>query len=149
MMGPVWGGLGVGGVAAADQQVVVAELLGRLGERIARGQRVGAAEGAVGEQRGFVAAHGQRLLEHVVRLRGAHADGNYAAAVLLLEPERRLHSVGVKGVHYALYSLSLEVAGLGIELHIVRIRDLLYKNYDLHLISLSIQLISEPARCRR
>ena len=98
MMGPGLGGLGVGGVAAADQQVVVAELLGRLGERIARGQRVGAAEGAVGEQRGFVAAHGQRLLERLLGLRRTHRDRSHGAAVRLAQPQRRLHGVGVEGL---------------------------------------------------
>ena len=41
-----------------------------------------------------------------------------------LEPERRLNGVRVERVHYALNALALEVAGLGIELYVVRIRNL-------------------------
>ena len=124
-------------MAAADQQVIVADLLRSLGQGVARGQSVRAAEGAVRQKGGFVAAHRQGLLQNVVRLRGTHAHGDYAAAVFLLQAQRRLHGVRVQRVHDALDALALQVAGLGVQLNVVRIRDLLYKYDYFHLFSLS------------
>lgn len=138
--GSCLGRLGVRGVAAADEQVVSAELFRGLCQRIARSQRVRAAESAVREQRRLVAAHGQRLFEHLVRLGRPHAHGRHRAAVLFLETQRRLQGVGVKRVHYALHALALQIAGLGVKLHVLRIRHLFYKNYNFHLISLSAPL---------
>ena len=50
----------------------------------------------------------------------------------LAQPQRRLHGVGVEGVEHALDSLAAEVPGLGVELDVVRVRDLLYKHYYFH-----------------
>ena len=46
--------------------------------------------------------------------------------------ERSLHGVGVERIEHALDAFAAEVPGLGVELDVVRIRDLLYEYYYLH-----------------
>ena len=50
-------------------------------------------------------------------------------------PQRGLHGVRVERVHYALHAFALQVAGLGIELDVVRVRNLFYEYKYFHSLS--------------
>ena len=92
------GSVAVDRLPAAEHEVARAELLDRSGERIARGQRVGAGKGAVGQQHDFVGAAVQRFAQHLGRGRRAHREDGHPAAVALLETQRFLEGVQVFGI---------------------------------------------------
>ena len=89
---------------------------------------------AVAEEHGLVAAHGQRLFQHGLCLRRTHGHRHHRCAVLLLELQRRFDSVCVERVHDALHALAVEIAGLGVELDVCRIRNLFYEYKYLHAV---------------
>ena len=115
-------------MAAKQQQIVVADLLCGLCQSVSGCKCISAAECTVGQEVGLVAAESKSLFQYVLSLRRAHAYGSYGSAVLFLELYSRFNGICVEGVYHALHALALEVAGFGIELNVVRIGNLLYKN---------------------
>jgi len=97
---PDLGGVAVDRLAAAEHEVEGADLLDRLRQGVAGGQRVGAGEGLVGQQDHLVGAAVQRLAQHGDGGRRAHRDDGHAAAVAVLELERLLEGVEVLGVEH-------------------------------------------------
>ena len=65
--------ISVNRVASEQQQVIVADLLGRLCQSVSGSKGVGAAECAVREQISLVTAQSKSLFEHILGLRGTHA----------------------------------------------------------------------------
>ena len=115
-------------VAAEQQPIVIADLLCGLCEGVSGSEGICAAECTVGQQICLIAAESKSLLEHILGLGRSHADRSDGAAVLFFKLHRSLYCVCVEGVYHALHALALEVTGLGIELNVVRIGNLLNKN---------------------
>ena len=101
-------------MAAEDEQVKAAYLLRGLGEDVGGGQRVRAAEGAVGKQIALVAAERHGLFQHVRRLGRAHGDGGYRSAVRCLQLHRRLYGVQIQRIYHARNAVAAEIAGPGV-----------------------------------
>ena len=120
---------------AEQQQVIVAYLLRRLCKRVRGRKSVSAAERAVRQQVRLIAAECERLFQRVLSLGRTHGDRSDSTAKFFLQLQCALYGICVKGVEDALYTLALEVTGLGIQLNIVRIGNLLYKYEYFHIKS--------------
>ena len=130
------GGVAVDRLAAAEHEVGGAELLDRAGERVARGQRVGAGERPVGEQDDLVGAAVQRLAQHLGRGRRAHGEHGHAAAVAVLEAQRLFEGVQVFGVEDRRQRRPVDGAVVfhGLAGHVGGVRDLLDQDDDAQLV---------------
>ena len=125
-------GIAVGSLLAAEDQVKIAHGLNGLGERVAGGQHVCAAQTAIGKDIALVRAHHIRLAHDGLRLRRAHRAHNHLAANRLAQTERSFQRVQIVRVHFALDAVALEYAGLFIHLHLVGGRHLLDAYEDIH-----------------
>ena len=127
-------GVAVNGLLAAQHHVEGAELFQRLGEDIAGGIGVGAAEGSVRDQIGVVGAHGQRFPQDDLGLGRPHGDDGDLAAVLILQLQRRFHGIHVKGIHDTGHAGADEGLFHRINANFGGIRNLLDTNSYFHML---------------
>ena len=91
---PHLGGVAVDGLAAADDEVNVADLLDGRGQGVARGQRVCSGEEAVGEQPAGVGAAVEAFTYDFTGTRWTHGQQSHrGAGVLLFDAERLLQGI--------------------------------------------------------
>ena len=126
-------GVAVDGLTAGDDQIEP-DLLQRRGDDGGGGIGVGAAELTGGQQIGLIRAHGQRFPQSHIRLGRAHAHHGNGAAHLLAQPQRGLQTGLVVMVDDAGHALADQGVGLGIQLYLGGIGNLLDANNDLHML---------------
>ena len=128
------GGVAVGSLAAADDQVRTAQQPDALGEGIGGCQHIRPGEFAVGEDHSIVRAHHVGVPDHGLRLLGAHGQHGHGAAQLLPDTQSALQGKQVKGIGAGGSSHPLEISGLLVDLHLGAEGDLFHTHDDLHCI---------------
>ena len=123
----------VDSLAAANHEVGHADLLNRLAQCVARGERIGTGKGAVGEQHAAIGSAIQSFADNVCGAGRSHREnGNRRAGVLVFEAQRLLEGVEVFGVENSRQGSAVHCSlrRHGIFANIARVRHLLGKNYD-------------------
>ena len=130
---PDLGGVAVGRLLAAEEQVELAEPAHPLREGVARGEHVRAAEPPVGEEHPLVRAHGVGLADDRLGLRRPHADDRHLPAAPLPQAQGGLERVEVVGVHLGIHPAPLDGAGHRVDVHLVGPGDLFDAHENIHL----------------
>ena len=131
------GGVAVDGLLAGEDDVGraegLADLADRLGERIGRGQRVGAREEAVGEQDGAVGADRQRLAQRIGRHRRAHGQHGHFAADLVAKAQGLFQREQVIRIDDRRHALPHDRIGHRMDADLRRVRNLLDADDKMHI----------------
>ena len=126
------GRIAVDGLAAANDDVGHADLADGHGERIARSQRVGAGEGAVGQQVAVIGSAVESFADDFSGAGRAHGqDADRRAGMLLLKAQGLFERIEVFGVKDRRQSCAVDrpFGGHGVLAHIARIGHLLCEHY--------------------
>ena len=92
---PDLGGVAVDGLAAAEDQIDLADLLRAAGERIACRKGIGSGERAVGHQNRFIRTAVKRLPENLGGSRHSHRGNHHADAVTVFELQGQFQRIQI------------------------------------------------------
>ena len=126
------GSIAVGGLLAAEDQVVLTALADALGQSVGGGQHIGAGEFPVRQDGAASNAHTHGLFNDSLGLGRAHGNGIHRAAKTLCQRQCHFDGVKIVGVDLAGHAAALQHTGNGIHLHIVGAGNLLDANQNLH-----------------
>ena len=127
------GGIAVGGLFAADDQIKLAALADTLGQGVGRGQHVRTGKFPVCQHGAGPDTHADRFLDDGFGLGRPHGNGLHAAAEPLCQRQGSFDAVQVIGVDFAGNTASLQNTGDRIHFHVVGAGHLLdtYQNFHL------------------
>ena len=128
------GGVAVGGLLAAEDQVEFSALADALGDGVGRSQDVGTGKFPVRQHGTLFGTHAHRFLNDGLSLGRAHGQGFHTAAEPLGQFQSGFDGVQVIGVDLAGNTASFQHAGDRIHFHIVGTGHLLDTDKDFHNI---------------
>ena len=117
-------GITVDGLTAGDDQIPF-QLAGHRSDLTRGSQGIGTAEFAVGQQDGFVGAHGEGLAQDDLGSRDTHRDDGHFRAELVLELQGEFETAFVVRIHDGGNAFTDQGLGYRIDLDLGRIGDLL------------------------